>query len=259
MASELRTEQRGSTLILTVSDPATRNTLSPQVYAAGVEALATCESNPEIRAVVLTGDGGHFSAGGNVARLAQTRRDEPSAQSDVIARFHGFVEAIRVCPKPVIAAVEGFAAGGGFSLALACDLIVAARDARFVMSYGRIGLTPDGGGSWHLARALPRALALQALWLAEPLRAETLHQHGIVNGLSDAGQALVLALQLADSLAAMAPNAIAGVKELINAAPTRGLLEHLEHERTNFVEGLGHANAGEGLQAFFDKRPPRFV
>lgn len=258
MPTELRTERHGRTLVLTISDPATRNTLSPQVYAAGVEALETAESDPDTRAVVITGDGGHFSGGGNVQRLAQTRRDNPQAQGDALARFHGFVEAIRVCPKPVIAAVEGFAAGGGFSLALACDLVVAAQDARFVMSYGRIGLTPDGGGSWHLARALPRALALQALWLAEPLPAPLLHQHGLVNTVTDSGRALAEALRIAERLSAMAPNALAGAKELVNAAATRSLAEQLEHERAAFVENLVHPNAGEGLQAFFDKRPPTF-
>ena len=100
--------------------------------------------------------------------------------------------------------MEGFAAGGGMSLALACDLIVAAADARFVMSYGRIGLTPDGGGSWHLARALPRALALELLWLATPIGAPRLHELGLVNRVTDKGQALNEALALATRLSAMA-------------------------------------------------------
>jgi enoyl-CoA hydratase/carnithine racemase len=257
MPSELKSERRACTLILTISDAATRNTLSPQIYAAGIEALATAEADPEF-AVVLTGDGGHFSAGGNVQRLEQTRRDDPLAQSTVLAQFHQFIEAIRTCPKPVIAAVEGFAAGGGFSLALACDLIVAASDARFVMSYGRIALTPDGGGSWHLSRALPRALVLQALWLAEPLSAAQLHAHGLVNRIAESGQALHEALVLAEALAAMAPNAIAGAKELVDAAASRSLRDHLDSEATHFVQNLVHENAGIGLQAFFDKRPARF-
>ena len=258
MPTELKSERRARTLVLTISDPATRNALSPQIYAAGVEALATAEADADLGAVVFTGDGGHFSAGGNVQRLQQTRRIDALAQADALKAFHDFVEAIRVCPKPVIAAVEGYAAGGGFALALACDLIVAASDARFVMSYARIGLSPDGGGSWHLARALPRALALEALWLAEPLSAAQLHVHGVVNRVAPNGQALAEALLLAERLAAMAPNAIGSVKELVEAAAARGLAEQLNSEAMHFVQNLVHENAGEGLQAFFDKRAPRF-
>jgi enoyl-CoA hydratase/carnithine racemase len=257
MPSELKTERRGATLLLTISGPGNRNALSPQVYAAGIEALSTCESDPDLRAVVLTGEGSHFSAGGDVRRMANV--DSSTGQrSTSISALHEFIEAIRVCPKPVIAAVEGFAAGAGFSLALACDLLVAAADARFVMSYARVGLTPDGGSSWHLARALPRAMALQAMWLAEPLAVALLHSHGLVNRIAETGKALDEALQMAQALAAMAPNAIAGVKELVDGAANRGLHEQLEQERLQFLEALAHSNAGEGLQAFLDKRTPSF-
>jgi enoyl-CoA hydratase/carnithine racemase len=258
MPSELLTERRDHALVLTVSDPATRNTLSPQVYAAGVEALDTAESDDAVRCVVLRGDGAHFCSGGNLQRLAHTRTIGPHEQHQSIERFHGLIEALRAFPKPVIAAVEGAASGGGFSLALACDLIVAAEDATFTMSYARAGLSPDGGGSFHLAVALPRALVLQMLWLPEALSARTLLQHGLVNLVTDSGQALAEALRLAERLAAMAPNAIASAKELVNQAPGRRLGEQLDAEREHFVANLFHANGAEGLQAFFDKRPARF-
>ncbi len=258
MPSELLTSRQGSTLILTLSDPATRNTLSPQVYAAGVETLNVAESDDTVRAVVLRGDGEHFCAGGDLNRIIGLRRDGPAAQSESIAQFHQFIESIRTFPKPVIAAVEGFAAGGGMSLALACDLLVAAADAKFVMSYGKVGLTPDGGGSWHLARALPRALALEALWLAAPLSPAQLHAHGLVNRVTDKGQALAEALALADRLATMAPNAIAGAKELVARAGQSPLAEHLEAERHHFITNLFHDNGDEGLKAFFEKRPAQF-
>ncbi|MEW6705512.1 MAG: oxepin-CoA hydrolase, alternative type [Pseudomonadota bacterium] len=258
MPSELLTQRHGATLVLTLSDPATRNTLSPQASAAGIEALNVAESSEEIRCVVLRGDGAHFCSGGNLQRLAHTRTVGPDAQRQSIEHFHGFVEALRTFPKPVIAAVEGYAAGGGFSLALACDLIVAAEDAKFVMSYAKVGLSPDGGGSWHLAQALPRALALQLVWLAEPLTAQQLQAHGLVNQVVEAGQAEAAALRLAQRLAAMAPNAVASAKELLNLAPQRPLREHLDAEREHFVANLFSPNGEEGLQAFFDKRPPRF-
>lgn len=258
MSSELITERHDATLVLTLSDPATRNTLSPQFYAAGVEALNVAESNDEVRCVILRGDGGHFCSGGNLQRLAHNRSVGPDEQRHSVDRFHALIDALRSFPKPVIAAVEGYAAGGGFSLALACDLIVAAEDAKFVMSYAKAGLSPDGGSSWHLAQALPRVLAMEAIWLAEPLSARQLHQHGLVNRVTDSGQALAEALRLAERLAALAPNAIAGVKELVNAAPQRALREQLDAEREQFVANLFHANGAEGLQAFFDKRKPQF-
>jgi enoyl-CoA hydratase/carnithine racemase len=258
MPSELLTQRHGATLVLTLSDPATRNTLSPQASAAGIEALNVAESSEEIRCVVLRGDGAHFCSGGNLQRLAHTRTIGPDEQRQSIERFHGFIEALRTFPKPVIAAVEGYAAGGGFSLALACDLIVAAEDAKFVMSYAKVGLSPDGGGSWHLAQALPRALALQLVWLAEPLGAQQLQAHGLVNQVVPAGQTLDAALKLGERLAAMSPDAVAGAKELISLAPQRKLREHLEAEREHFVANLFSDNGAEGLQAFFDKRPPKF-
>ena len=260
MTSQLRTERRDATLLLTLSDPATRNTLSEQVYAAGIEALNIAGDDDAIRGVVLQGEGGHFCAGGDIQRLAQRREEDPELQRATIDRFAGFVDALRVFPKPVIACVEGAAAGGGFALALACDLIVAAEDARFVMSYARIGLTPDGGASWHLLQALPRQLVAQLVWLAEPIGARELHAHGLVNWVTASGQALAQALQVAARLAeSTAPNAVADAKELLRSWPPRPMGEHLAAERDHFVDNLVHANGAEGLRAFLDKRKPRFA
>ena len=111
--------------------------------------------------MVLRGDGAHFCAGGNVQGLVERRAAGEATQRRMIEHLHQWVEAIAAYPKPVIAAVEGAAAGAGFSLALACDLIVAASDARFVMSHGKLGLSPDGGATARLAGALPPALVKQ--------------------------------------------------------------------------------------------------
>ncbi len=258
MPSELLTERRGTTLVLTISDPATRNTLSAQVVAAGIEALDSSESDDEVRAVVLRGDGAHFCAGGNLQGLAERRRSGPDAQRRMLEHLHQWIEAIRVYPKPVIAAVEGAAAGAGFSIALACDLIVAAEDARFTMSYGKLGLTPDGGATWSLARALPRPFAQRLLWLAEPISAPLLHAHGLVTAVTPPGSALAEALALGERLAEMAPNAMACTKELLEQAPRRSLHEQLAVERDQFIDKLFHANGEEGLAAFLEKRAPRF-
>ncbi|MBA3598480.1 MAG: enoyl-CoA hydratase/isomerase family protein [Methylibium sp.] len=258
MTAQLLTQRHDATLILTISDPQARNALSPQVSAAAVEALSVAEADASVRAVVLAGDGAHFCAGGNLRRLAVNRATGSEAQEQHLRLFHQFIEALRTHPKPVIAAVEGAAAGGGFSLALACDLMVAAEDARFSMAYARVGLSPDGGGSWHLACFLPRALALELLWLGEAATARQLQTWGLVNRVTDSGEALSQALRMAEELAAFAPNALASAKELVNQARVRALGEHLAAESTHFVDNLFHANGAEGLQAFFEKRAPRF-
>ena len=137
MPSELLTERRGTTLVLTISDPPTRNTLSAQVIAAGIEALGVAEADPEVRCVVLQGAGGHFCAGGNVQGLVERRAAGEAAQRRMLDHLHHWIETMASYPKPIVAAVEGAAAGAGFSLALACDLVVAASDARFVMSHAQ--------------------------------------------------------------------------------------------------------------------------
>lgn len=258
MPSELRAERRDGTLVLTISDPDSRNSLSEQVFTAGIESLGVAESDPDVHCVVLRGDGEHFCAGGNLQRLRASREAPREVQAGMLERFHEFVEVLRVFPKPVIAAVEGAAAGGGFSLALACDLIVAADNARFVMSYGRIGLSPDGGSSWQLMQRLPRAVVLQMLWLAEPMSAAQLQALGLVNWVTDSGQALNQALAVAERLSRLAPNAVSSVKELVNAWPGRSLSQQMATERDHFLENFFHRNGGEGLQAFLDKREPRF-
>ena len=258
MPSELLTERVGPVLVLTISDPSTRNTLSRQVIAAGVEALGVAESDTTLRCVILRGDGAHFCAGGNLQGLMERRAAGPPAQRQMLEHLHQLIEALRVFPKPVIACVEGAAAGAGFSLALACDLIVAAADARFILSYGRIGLSPDGGATWSLSQAVPRALLQQLLWLGDPVSAQHLHACGLVGWLADSGQAFSEALRVAQRLAGMAPNALASAKELAQQAGTQTLSQQLAAERDHFIANLFHANAAEGLQAIVEKRPPAF-
>ncbi|MEP7056534.1 MAG: enoyl-CoA hydratase family protein [Caldimonas sp.] len=258
MPSELLTERDGAVLLLTISDPATRNTLSAQVLSAGIESLGVAESDPDVRVVVLRGGGSHFCAGGNVQGLAERRDSGRPAQRQMLEHLHQFVEALRVFPKPIIAAVEGAAAGAGFALALNCDLIVAADDAQFTMSYGRLGLSPDAGATWNLVQSLPRMLVQRLIWLAEPMSAAQLHAAGIVGWVAPKGHASAEALQVAARLAAMAPNALASAKELVQQAASRTVHQQLAAERDHFIDNLFHDNGGEGLRAFFEKRAPRF-
>ncbi|MDB5998991.1 MAG: Enoyl-CoA hydratase [Rhizobacter sp.] len=258
MPSELKTERRGDTVVLTLSDPATRNSLSAQALTAGVEALNVAADDPSLRCIVLQGDGNNFCSGSDVQDLLTHRDGSGEAQRDHLERLNRFIEALRTCPKPVIAAVEGAASGAGFTLALACDLIVAAEDARFIMSHGRVGLSPDGGSTWHLMQMVPRQLALQMLWLGEPMHARQMQSWGIVNAVTLSGGALEQALAIADRLAVLAPNAVASVKELLSQWPGVGLAQQLALETDHFLDNLAHENAAQGLQGFIDKRPPRF-
>ncbi|MDA8453367.1 enoyl-CoA hydratase [Acidovorax sp. GBBC 3334] len=258
MPARLQSTSHGQTLVLTIHHPEMRNALDPGIYAAGVEALNGAERNAEVRSVVITGAGEHFCAGGNLQRLQERRQDGAEAQAQGVEGLHQWIETIHTYPKPVIAAVEGAAAGAGFSLALACDLIVAARNAAFVMAYAGIGLSPDGGATWSLAHALPRQLAAELLLCGERIGAERLHALGLVNRLARAGEALDCALALAETLNARAPNALASTKELLLEAPQHTLTEQLAHERNQFVRNLQHPNAGEGIAAFLEKRTPRY-
>jgi len=245
-------------MVLTLSNPEHRNALGPEMYAAGVEALSVAESSPDVRTVVITGEGKLFSAGGNLQRLQANRHQPPEVQAQSIEGLHSWIEAIRTFPKPVIAAVEGAAAGAGFSLALACDLIVAAEDAVFVMAYSSVALSPDGGATWSLTHALPRQLASELLLAGERIAAARLHELGIVNRVAAPGAALEEALLLAERLNARAPNVMASIKELINDAGTATLTRHLDSERDHFVKNLHHANAGIGIAAFLARQTPDY-
>lgn len=258
MTAELKSASQGRTLVLTISNPEHRNALGPEMYAAGVEALNAADSNPEVRSVVIVGEGATFCAGGNLQRLLDNRQKPREVQAQSIDGLHSWIDAIRTFPKPVIAAVEGAAAGAGFSLALACDFIVAADNAVFVMAYSSVALSPDGGGTWSLARALPRQLVSELLMCGERASAQRLHELGVVNRVAPAGAALDEALALAERLNERAPNALASIKELVNDAAVQPLPAQLAQERDHFVNNLHHANAGIGIQAFLRKDKPRY-
>lgn len=258
MSAQLLSTSQGRTMVLTLSNPAQRNALGTEMYAAGVEALNAAENNADIRSVVITGEGAMFCVGGDLQRLRANRQQAPAVQAQSLEGLHNWIETIRAFPKPVLAAVEGAAAGAGFSLALACDLIVAASNAVFVMAYSNVALSPDGGGSWNLARALPRQLVSELLMLGQRVSAERLHALGLVNLVSQPGGALSDALALAEQLNARAPNALSSIKELIHDAPNATLAAQLASEHDHFVRNLQHVNAGIGITAFLEKKSPRY-
>lgn len=256
--AEVLVSRRGGVLELTLSNPGLRNALSPEIYVGATRAFNEAQADPAVRSVLLFGADGFFCAGGNLNRLRANREGDPDAQRRSIDGLNGWVLAIRRCSKPVVAAVQGAAAGAGFSIALACDLIVAAADARFVMSYAKVGLSPDGGATAALAAALPRQQAFAVCTLAEPLSAQALHQAGVVYRICEPDDTIAQARALCDKLAA-GPTAVYGrIKRLLADAPSTALHDHLGQEREAFVESLFADDAREGIDAFLAKRPARF-
>ena len=251
--------RQGRVLSLVIDNPAQRNALRPEFSRELARELRLASDDDSIGAVVLSGAGAHFCAGGDLKTLYETRRSEPRQHHyDRISRLNELVRALRQCARPVIAAVEGHAAGAGFSIALACDLVVAAEDAQFTMAYVRVGLNPDGNGSFSLARALPPQLAAELAMTGTAIAAPRLAALGVVNRVAPKGKAVAEALEWAAHLAAGATRAIGRVKRLLDEAHTNDYSRHLERERELFVEALHGEEAGEGIGAFLEKRRPNF-
>jgi enoyl-CoA hydratase/carnithine racemase len=184
----------GAVRILVNSNPAAKNAITPALYDALPAALEQAAQDPAIGAIVLVGDGDFFCAGGDLRQLATRRTLAPDERRKKVERLHDLVRALRDCPKPVIAAVEGGAAGAGLSLALACDMVVAADDAFFSMAYVKVGLSPDGGATAFLARCMSRQLLTELCLLGERVPAARLYALGAINRLTAPGQALAGAL-----------------------------------------------------------------
>jgi enoyl-CoA hydratase/carnithine racemase len=255
----LKIQREGAVLVLVNDNPERRNALSSEFYGQMSDALAGAQADPEIGAVVLTGAGDFFCAGGDLNRLSQARslaRDERRRRLELL---HDMIRGIRVTTKPVIAAVEGGAAGAGLSLALACDLVVAARNAFFSVSYVKVGLTPDGGATAFLAESCSRQLLTELCLTGDRISAERLHALGAVNRLVDAGAAKAEALALAARLAAGPARATARIKALCGQAHTTPLAGQLELEAVSMIEAQGDDEAAEGIGAFLAKRKPDFT
>lgn len=253
-AARLLARRDGAVLVLTISNPAARNAMHPSLYRTAVGMLREAAGDRAVRAIVLAGEGDHFCGGGDVGRLAWQRGRPPEEQAAHLDALHDWVMAMHDAPQPVIAAVEGAAAGGGFSVCLGCDLIVAAEDARFVMSYVRLALTPDGGGSDSLARALPPQTALELLLDGGVCDAARLHALGVVNRVVPHGEALATAMAWARRLADGPFDAQADIKRLVHAARGRSRRAQLDAERDAFVRHLHGEACGAGLSAFLAGR-----
>lgn len=229
----------------------------------GVDLLAALErarDDEEIRAVMITGAGRAFSSG---ADLAGDMQVTPSGEPDLYARltglYHPVIAAVRFMDKPVVAAVQGAAAGIGCSLALACDLIVAAEQAYFLLAFVNIGLVPDGGSSMFVPNRAGLARATELAMLGERLPAPRALEWGLINRVVDAAELESAAGELTARLAAGPTRAYAGAKRALNAWTYRGWHEQLELEATIQQEAAGSADFREGALAFLQKRPASFT
>jgi 2-(1,2-epoxy-1,2-dihydrophenyl)acetyl-CoA isomerase len=225
-------------------------------------AMESCGRDPLVKAVILTGEGKAFCSGGDIKEMHDwmQRRDEPvSALFQRLTRhLHATVVEMRRMPKPVIAAINGVAAGAGFSLAMACDLRLAVTSARFTQAYTRIGLVPDGGSSYFLPRLVGPARAAELMFLNRVLTAQEALQWGLVSRLVEQEALEQEALGLARQLARGPGLAHGLLKGLLRTTWESSLEGQLEEERRSIVEASLSPDFQEGIQAFLNKREPKF-
>lgn len=250
-------QDMGDRLVVWNGNTAKRGALTPALYQCISDAMQQAQ-DPRIRAVILTSEGGFFCAGGDLNVLIQRRESSEAERREKIDDLHDLVRAMRNCPVPVIAAVEGGAAGAGLSLALACDLIVASEEAKFTAAYVKAGLVPDAGLTSSLSRLLPRPLAMEMCLLGRPVMAIRFAEIGAVNRLCPVGKAFETAMRYADSIAA-GPRAAQGViRKLVSDAYESTEADQLDAERDAMAHAGGGDEAGEGIAAFLEKRKPEF-
>ena len=257
-AAPVEFRQDGTVLHVCLSNPTQKNALRPGMSLAIARRLDMAACDPTCRAVLLYGSGGVFSSGGDVRAIAHQQGRPPAEQIERLAAVNELIRSMRRCSKPIVAAVEGHAAGAGCSLALAADFVVAATTSAFTVAHVKLGISPDGGVTLALARALPSQLANEVLMLGRPIDAARLHQAGIVNRLAAPGQAVVEGQRLALEIAAGALHAMGRIKKLVNQVAWSGLDEQLEAERIAFTASLFGDEAKEGVIAFLQKRAADF-
>ncbi len=251
-------ERTGSVAVIRMKRPERMNTYDFEMGKELLEAILALGADPAARCLVLTGTGKAFSAGGDVSMMGTFVDAAAPRFLDLTIQLHAFIASLRRCPKPVISAVNGVAAGAGFSFALAGDIAVAAQSARFALAYQNIGLSPDGGASYFLARALGTQRSMELTLTGKTLSAEEAASWGLVQKVypDDTFEAEVAAL--AASIAAGPTLAYAKAKELYNRALCQPLEAHMEDERQRIAAAAATADFRDGVRAFLEKRKPEF-
>ena len=252
----LSTKNGISTLVL--NRPDAFNAFNLEMAEAFAGNLLTLASDRRVRGIVISGNGKAFCAGGDLKWALSFEPGTSSAFHELAARFHLAVTEIRRMPKPVIAAVNGVAAGGGFSLALACDFRVMARSAVLRQAYTSSGLCIDGGGSFTLPRLVGLARALEVAAFDQPIPAEQALAWGLATRVVEDGTALESAFRMADELAQRSLNAFGTAKQLLTDSFDTSFEAQLERERKALSACAEHPEGQEGLRAFSEKRKPRY-
>lgn len=253
-----RLEDTGIALTVWNGNAEKRGAITPEFYATIIEAIDKAQEK-RIRAVIITSEGDFFCAGGNLNAIIERANLPEQERRDKIEELHNVIRAIRSSPVPVIAAVKGGAAGAGASIALACDFLIAETGVKFTAAYVKAGLVPDGGLTSHLARTLPRQLAMEMCVLAQPVLSERLHDLGVVNILADGPQAVVEQAQALVARIAKGPRGAQGtIRGMVATAYDQSEAAQLDLERDAMAHAFGTEEAQEGISAFLEKRSPNF-
>ena len=251
--TSILTETRGRVGLITLNRPQALNALNPHLLGELLQALSGFDLDPEIGTMLVIGSEKVFAAGADIKFMAGASSDDMRANG-FVELFEGF----RKLTKPVIAAVSGFALGGGCELALVCDMIVASETARFGQPEVTIGVIPGAGGTQRLARALGKALAMEIILNNRTLSAEEALRFGLVNRVVPVELLLEESLAFAAEIADRAPLALAAAKRAINNADEMALAAGLAEERDLFHNLFDSSDSKEGMQAFIEKRKPRW-
>jgi enoyl-CoA hydratase len=250
---DVRTEE--GVLRLTMNRPDRLNAMTDSMSDALAAQLEGAAGRDDVRVVLLAGAGGAFSAGADVAGTDAHERFDVRA----LDRANRLVRAIVALDRPVIAAVRGVAAGVGCSMAVACDLVVAAESASFLLAFARIGLMPDGGATATVAASIGRSRAMRMALLAEPLPARAAYDAGLVSHVVPDAEHEAAVREVVARLVAGPPLSHSASKKAVNAATLAQLGPALDRERTGQSTLLRTADAAEGMRAFTEKRAPRFT
>jgi enoyl-CoA hydratase len=248
------TEIRGRVGLITLNRPKALNALNKQLMTEVMDALEAFDKDDAIGAMVIAGGEKAFAAGADIKEMADKSAQEMK-DDQIVSVFDG----IRSIKKPVIAAVSGWALGGGCELALSCDMIIASDSAKFGLPEVTIGVIPGAGGTQRLTRAVGKAIATEIILNDRKLSAQEAFQFGMVNRVVPASDYLNEALKLADEIASRAPLAVRAAKKAINTAYESSLTDGLTEEKRAFYALFDTHDQKEGMQAFVEKRKPEWT